>query len=252
MAFEKEKYAAYHQDVIELIKQSHDWENSEGFIADGVINSDTYSQQKLRVLCVLAESYGYDKNGVTDIQSQCAENDLLGLGSPAVKSVRRLTSLLWALLSSLEHGQEIEETALHGLYRCNPNNLDRLQQTLARLAWINVKKASRADGTRMDALEVFRHATERNGSILAKQIDATSPHLIIICGEQPFRALHSLNLLGENVHLGKKLQLQGGENGPLVVELSHPAARTWNSYKKLHTILSTLFQSIQTSKSSLS
>ncbi len=70
MSFNKEKYKSEKQNVISLIKQTHDWEKTEGFIADGIINPDIYANQKIKILVLLAESYGYDGHGIVDIEDQ--------------------------------------------------------------------------------------------------------------------------------------------------------------------------------------
>lgn len=92
MNFDKTAYRTSKDRVIQLIKASHDWENTEGFIADGVIDPDVYALQHLRVLCVLAESYGYDDCGMTDIEDQ-PHSDLMGVGNPEVKTPRRMAAL---------------------------------------------------------------------------------------------------------------------------------------------------------------
>jgi len=60
MQFDKAAYKAQKAEIVSLIKASHQWETTEGFIADGVICPEVYEQQDLRILCILAESYGYE------------------------------------------------------------------------------------------------------------------------------------------------------------------------------------------------
>jgi len=84
MYFEKAAYEKANDRIIGLIKASHDWETTEGFIADGVICPDIYEKQPRRILCILAESYGYDGNNLTDIETQ-PRDDIMGLGNPDVQ-----------------------------------------------------------------------------------------------------------------------------------------------------------------------
>jgi peptidoglycan/xylan/chitin deacetylase (PgdA/CDA1 family) len=93
MTFDITAYRASRDRVLRHIKASHDWENTEGFIADGVISPDVYALQLMRILCVLAESYGYDECGMLDIETQ-PQSDLLGVANPEVKTPRRLAALL--------------------------------------------------------------------------------------------------------------------------------------------------------------
>ena len=53
MHFDKAAYKKAKERIISLIKGSHDWENTEGFIADGVICPAVYEKQPLRILCIL-------------------------------------------------------------------------------------------------------------------------------------------------------------------------------------------------------
>ena len=49
------------QNVIQLIKQTHSWDTTEGFIADGLFNPEEYLKSKIKIAFILGESYGYDE-----------------------------------------------------------------------------------------------------------------------------------------------------------------------------------------------
>jgi len=167
----------------------------------------------------------------------------MGLGSPSVKTVRRLASMLWLLQSSLEIGVKHNGQDLPRFFRTDDENVARLQSVLSQVAWVNVKKASRAEGTKMIPHEVHEHAL-RNKEILRKQIASCAPHLVIVCGEVPFRALHGLQLLRNNIELGQRMQLQVGDSLPWVLETSHPAYRVWGWYKGLYDIYYTIYDQL--------
>jgi hypothetical protein len=146
---------------------------------------------------------------------------------------RKLATLLWLLLCSFENGVKVtwEEFYNFKLFRVNLENKDKLQKTLAKVAWINVKKASRGNGTKLDVAE-FRDHAHRNREILRQQIEVIVPNLIIVCGEDAFRALYDMKLPGLEVEVARKWQIQAVNGGPHVIEVSHPS--TWWGYKKLY------------------
>ncbi|HRH97765.1 MAG TPA: hypothetical protein PLB55_17635 [Prosthecobacter sp.] len=235
MQFDKAAYKTAKERIISLIKSSHDWENTEGFIADGVICPDVYEKQPLRILCILAESYGYDGNKVEDIEDQL-RTDLMGLAKPRVQTPKKLATLLHLIQRSVETGTKVsrdEWREMPEFFRALPENTVILQEALSKVAWINVKKASRAEGTKMDAEEVYDHA-KRNEHVLREQIQSIAPNLIFVCGRVPFQSLLDMDLLGSGVQSDRLWNLQESKNGTWVIEISHPAfPRDWRSYDNL-------------------
>lgn len=232
MQFDKVAYKAAKEQIISLIKSSHDWENTEGFIADGVICPDVYGVQPMRILCVLAESYGYEECGMVDIEEQLLK-DLLGVGNPDVKTPRRLAAMLRMLFRSLESSSKVHREDMLELLGTDAESVALNQETLSKIAWINVKKASNPE-TRLDAEKAQQHA-ERNRSILQEQIAAISPDLMLICGRDAFASLLHMGLLGSSACEGKPWQLQSMPNGAKFIQVSHPAyPADWNSYDAIY------------------
>lgn len=236
MKFDKSAYKTSKERITGLIKASHDWQNTEGFIADGVICPDVYEKQKRRILCILAESYGYDGNGVTDIEDQ-PKDDIMGLRNRDVKTPRRLASLLYLLQRSAERGTKVtpeEWEEVPALFSVIEENTAILQEALSKVAWINVKKASNGNGTKLNAAEALSHA-QRNEVVLREQIQAIAPDLIIVCGQVAFSSLLEMGLLGPKTVAGCGWQIQDSGNGMSVIELSHPAYfEDWNTYAKIY------------------
>ena len=235
MQFNKTAYKTAKERVISLIKGSHDWEKTEGFIADGLICPDVYEKQPVRILCILAESYGYNEDGMVDIEDQ-PKHDILGLSNPKVQTPRRLASLLYLLQSAIEKGTmpELEQWRALKLLTQSAENTATLQEALAKVAWVNVKKASNGNGSKLDATKAHSHA-RRNEVILREQIQSIAPDLIFVCGQVTFSALLNMALLGPKTVSGRGWQIQDAGNGTRVMELSHPAYfRDWNSYDKIY------------------
>lgn len=235
MQFDKAAYKTAKERIISLIKSSHDWENTEGFIADGVICPDVYEKQPIRILCILAESYGYEECKMIDIEDQ-PKKDVMGLGKPRVQTPKKLATLLHLIQTSVETGAKVsreEWREMPYFFQPTPENTVTLQVALSKVAWINVKKASRADGTAMDAKEVNEHA-KRNENVLREQIQSITPNLVFVCGRVPFQSLLEMGLLGSEIQAGRLWELQESNNGMWVVEISHPASpRDWRSYENL-------------------
>jgi len=239
MQFDKAAYKTAKERIISLIKSSHDWENTEGFIADGVICPDVYEKQPLRILCVLAESYGYEECKMVDIEEQPLK-DRLGVGNPDVRTPRRLAVMLRLLFGSLESSSKIPREDMLELLGTDAESVALNQETLSKIAWINVKKASNPE-TRLDAEKAQQHA-ERNRNILQEQIAAISPHLILICGQAAFSALLEMGLLGPQIVSGRGWQIQDSGSGMRVIEISHPAyPEDWNSYDKIYRNFETIY-----------
>ena len=148
--FDRNAYALARARTIQGIKNSHQWETSEGFIADGVICPAEYEKEPVRILCVLADSYGYAEEGMEDIESQ-PTHDVLGLTNPIVQAPRKLATFLWLLLQSFERKDKVSwEEFPDDLFQVNEANTAILQKTLSKVAWINVKKSSQFDGRMMN------------------------------------------------------------------------------------------------------
>lgn len=95
MPFSTDSYHLNKKLIIDQIKAIHDWENTEGFIADGVINPEIYADQPLKILVLLGESYGYSECEVVDIEDQ-TEEDVLGVGHPNRQTSKKVSALVAA------------------------------------------------------------------------------------------------------------------------------------------------------------
>ena len=56
--FNLNNYNIQKNEVVELIKNSHKWETTEGFVADGVISLGDYDKSNLKVSIFLGKTYG--------------------------------------------------------------------------------------------------------------------------------------------------------------------------------------------------
>jgi hypothetical protein len=235
MIFNKEKYRAEKQNVVSLIKQTHDWEKTEGFIADGIINPDIYANQKIKILVLLAESYGYDGHGIVDIEGQ-EDDDILGVGHPNRQTPKKISTLLWLIFRSIDTGVEMQWEDFPSLLETNDTNYELLQNALSRIAYVNVKKASKPisnwgnGATRLDYSEIYNSCV-RNQEILKIQIDSIHPDLIIACSDAVYNGLYDLDLIGEEIELNKKYIIQVNEYGRKIIHVSHPSYLQDWSYK---------------------
>jgi len=236
--------ANYHKaklDIVERIKYSHKWRENEGFIADGVICPSVFEKQSIKILCVLAESYGYHDRGCIDIEDQLKE-DLMGLTDPKVKTPRYLATMLYLLTNSLQRDVKIsleEWREIPNLFQIREEHTEILQSTLAKIAWVNIKKASNPI-TRKNSDLVRSHA-RRNKEILRDQIASIAPDLMIICGNDVFSSLIELEIIPHACLQGLPWKIQN-YNKCKYIEVSHPACRDWMSYGGLYDIYETIFE----------
>src|ERR1035441_7476212 len=144
-----------------------------------------------------------------DIEDQ-GKDDILGLRNRTVQTPRRLATLLYLLQRSSESGVKVTPEEWKEFPRLLAPSDEKstaiLQDALSKVAWINVKKASNGNGTKLDAAECGAHAS-RNKEILRQQIEAIAPNLIIVCGEDAFRALCEMGLLGPNTVMARKWRM---------------------------------------------
>jgi hypothetical protein len=244
MNFTIEAYYETKSKIVEQIKSTHDWQNSEGFIADGIICPATYAAEPIKILSILAESYGYEGSGCVDIEEQ-PDSDLMGLTNSTVKTPRRLATMLYILTTSLKRGAKITKEEWHDipyLLQITKEHTEILQSTLSKIAWINVKKASNPN-TRKDSSLVRSHA-RKNREILKNQIDSVYPDFILIFGNDVFSSLLELNLIPSTCIQGKAGIIQKHE-GKMYVELSHPASSQWMGYSGIYDIYENIFDQIQ-------
>lgn len=77
MSFNIQAYKKSRESIFSQIESRDSCK--DGFIRDGVICTDQYGKEGVRILCILAESYGHDD---PDIEELSRENDILGLLNP--------------------------------------------------------------------------------------------------------------------------------------------------------------------------
>ena len=247
MTFDKVKYEQSKNKVIELIKQRlPNWESTEGFILDGVICPDIYENEKLKILVILAESYGYDKEKITNIEDQ-PDDDLLGVKNPKVQSPRKIGTLLWLLFNSLEQGKIIPLDELPNLFTINDDNYGKLQNEISKIAYLNVKKASKNVGlsrdTRMDEVEIY-NCCKINKEILQLQIDSICPDLIIAFSDPVINGLIDNSILETNVQR-KKYLMQSNSMGQKIMFMRHPSYfRDW-TYDEIYETYLILYASLK-------
>lgn len=248
MKFDKKQYREEKNNVIELIKKTHDWENTEGFIADGIINPEIYENEKLKVLVLLGESYGYNECGEIEIEDQTTQ-DILGLKNPTTQTTKKITSLLWLLFKSLEKGEKLSWDEFPYLFEINDNNFEELQTVLLKIAWVNVKKSSKdcEEGTRQKWKEIASNAY-KNYEILQKQLDSIAPELIIVCSEPVMESVNDMGLLGENIQ-GDKWKIQHNNKGQKIIYVSHPSYLTDWSYQGVYETFEIIYDGLMGGKS---
>jgi hypothetical protein len=247
MKFEKLRYQQAKQQVISLIKQTHAWETDEGFIADGIICPEIYEKEKLKILVILAESYGYSNSrDAADIEDQL-EDDIMGLNDSKVKTPKKVAALLWLLFKSLENGEAIKWAGFPDFMTTNDFNYKELQAVLSKIAWINLKKAS-SSSTKFKEVEI-RNAGKRNKEIIELQIQSIAPDLIIAFSYPVIDSLYDNKLLGDGLKPRSQeetmFKIQTNTNGQRIFYMTHPSYPVdWASYESMYDLFQILYTSL--------
>ena len=222
--FSVDDYKKNKSEIVELIKATHKWENNEGFIADGVINPFLYKDEILKILIILGESYGYNKCKAVDIEQQ-PKNDCMGLKAPKVQSPRKIASLLWMLHEDIKRMEVLSPNDIPRLFKINKENTNLLLASLEKVAWINVKKASRDVGdnnnTKQSYSDIYQNSI-KNTQIIRMQIESIKPNLIIAVSDPVFDSLVDSKILGCEI-LNKKNIIQENEKKQKILFTSHPS-----------------------------
>jgi len=244
--FTPSHYASAKQKSIALIKQTHDWEGGEGFIADGAICPAIYAKQEVRVVCLLAESYGYNNCGVTDIETQPTD-DILGVGHANRPTAKIVPALMWLVFEALQRGHKLTASEFPTFKTVKKEYTELLQGAMKRIAWVNVKKASKdsdAEGTQMNSGDI-RAAAKRNSQVLRLQLDSLSPHLIIAFGVSVFEGMLEEGFLGEGIVRQKRWVPQRNTAGQFVLEATHPGYHSDWSYEGILNLHGILFDALR-------
>jgi len=248
MKFDKVKYQQTKQEVIDLIKNSHAWETNEGFIADGIICPEKYEKEELKILVILAESYGYAYSELVDIEEQ-PDKDIMGVGNAKVQTPRKIAALLWLLFKSIEKGQEIDWSDFPSLLRTNDFNYNELQAVLSKIAWINIKKASKINdneeniSTRLDYMEIYNGGV-RNKEIIELQINSILPNLILVFSNPVIHCLYDNKILGDGIDRNTKYKIQTNTKGQNIIYMNHPSYLTDWGYEAIYETFQILYKSL--------
>lgn len=245
MAFSISSYNKSKEKIISDIKSIHDWENTEGFIADGVIRPLIYANQRLKILAVLAESYGYNACKCINIEDQgkkdVIDSDVLGIKNPRVQTPRKLSSMLYLLLTSLDQMSKIKREDFLPLFQIRKYHTEILNSTLEKFAWINIKKASNPN-SKKNTDDIRKHA-QKNCKIIKEQIDSISPDLILIFGKDVSSSLCELDITPSPIAEKIKSNIKKHES-IMYRELTHPASKQWWSYNGVYNIYENIYDQI--------
>lgn len=248
MKFDRLKYQQTRQEIINKIKQTHAWEKDEGFIADGIICPDIYEKEELKILVILAESYGYSHSQLVDIEEQ-PDEDIMGVGNPKVQTPKKIAALLWLLFKSIENGREIEWKDFPEFLQTSDYNFKELQNVLSKIAWINIKKASKIiddednNTTRLDYMEIYNGGI-RNKDIIELQINSIAPDLIIVFSNPVIHCLYDNKILGNGIDRQTKYKIQTNSAGQKMIYMNHPSYLTDWGYEGIYETFQILFKSL--------
>jgi hypothetical protein len=216
--FNIDVYEKENAKIIENIKEKlPEWQTCQGFIADGLFDPKTYSEQKIKILFVLAEYYCHDKDKMIDIKSQIKENDrffdFLGLKNkkyPNTKTVKTIAGLLYYLYDHYDEKSEkvcgyVKQDKELFKTRSKEKYFIQAQKCYSKCGMIDIKKDSATYNDIKFTKKKAEEAIRKYSDIIKKQIEIISPNLIIVCGNDIIDALKIIqNIPDELIEYPKK------------------------------------------------
>ncbi len=176
----------YEKKYQELKKQflicAPDAYNQKGIIFDGVVCPKTYFKQPVKIMVVLAEHYGWDTWDTFHISNQL-EDDFIGIENHKVKTPRRILSLIWLLLKSVDMRRKINYEKMPNLLSVSIETTIELNSIFQRICYVNTRKESKAEseGSIKQSYSEIYDAGKRYENILKTQIALANPDLVICC-----------------------------------------------------------------------
>ena len=244
---DKANYTKLNNEIIEIIKSNHRWQEDEGFIADGIINFDKFENSPIKTLVILAESYGYHYCEVTPIELQ-NEKDILGIENTSVKTPRALSALLWFLFESIRNNRKVEQEEFKDWQKVYEENSKILNNVLTSIAYINVKKASKNtdenDSIRLSYGEIIE-AVSRNRVVLENQLNLINPELIIVASESVKNGLIETKLLGDGIEESEWYKIYRNNKGQIVFFVKHPSYFQDWSYDETYATFEILYNELK-------
>ncbi len=242
MSFDIQSYVASRKRMIEELNQRHE---NEPVLIDGVICPEVFAEQRIRILCVLAEPYGYEDDDKPDVE-MISSKDVLGLLDPKVKTTRRLAALLLLLQHTLETGAIVAKEdwwEWPDLLRKDVEP-DKKLGALRKIAWVNLKKVCNETSSRLVPAIVHQHACA-NKQLLLEQFRTIKPHVVFVCGRDAVSLTRELDLLSPCAELAASDRLQPNGIGLCIVEMTHPGARSGWGYAGIYERYISIHHSIQ-------
>lgn len=222
IAFSPSKYDAMLSDLHKYYADRYDY-----LLLDGIFCEQRYASAPLKIVTLLAEPYGYDSaDGIVDVRRQ-SEVDIVGF--PAIKTTLALSALYWLVFEYAKSGTKISYDEMPSLFSRNNPKLEEQRESLLLSGWVNGKKIPN-NQSQADAGEVYEHTYE-HAPMLAKQLEAMAPDLIIVAHQQVFDGLINAGVLGTGVQ-AERDRIQVLESGAWLLFTTHPSR--WMSYDKLY------------------
>ncbi|MGN6638407.1 MAG: hypothetical protein ACTHJ8_05810 [Mucilaginibacter sp.] len=226
--------------MIQALKKQAKLLDDAGFLVDGIICPDKYGKQQVKVLVVLSECYGYEHCNDVYIENQI-KDDILGISKSSTQTAKKIPALLWPVFQSLKEKKKILYDDCPYFFLSNDANGRDLQETLSKIAWINVKKFSN-DEVSQDDSKIYKSCFD-NKELLQLQIDSIAPDLIIVCGNVVINGLRDAKLLGDDLLTTKNI-VQTNKLGQKVIFVNHPSHYGSWGYKSIYALYETIYEEI--------
>lgn len=145
-----------------------------GLNFDGVINEKSYNESKVKILYVLKESWGNDKDysiieGLNE--TICANHGVFGTETRSQTMFYRLAEWSYAIENNIFNYDTVCEKL---------NEKESKQSPLCKVGYINVSKEISED--EKSNWKKLKAIFDKNKSLLKEQIELIEPDLIICCG----------------------------------------------------------------------
>lgn len=181
------EYEEIHNQHIEAVRNA----GIKHYMFNGP-TSEKYWEQKIKVVIINMESYGYDKSGFVNVNK---DNTLLGW----VMNKKRTNTNKYAVVFAAALKKSLVNNTVVGLdyIKSTYHNYDEIEKTLNEISIYNIKPTSNSE-VKQDYKGIVNCNSGEVGKYFEKEIMSLEPSIIIVSGKAALKAFKRLFEIKDN------------------------------------------------------